>query len=91
MVKTIVFVHSKFKNLEVFISQEEKIIMFDEEEIRKTLKTKNKNLISSSSYSGMIEINDLFEYIKYSNIDEETRWDFEEWISEIILDCAKLI
>lgn len=91
MVKTIVFVHSEFKSLEVFISQEEKIIMFDENAISKILKVANKNLISSCSYGGMLEINDLFEYIRYSKVDKETRWDFEEWITEIILDCAKLI
>lgn len=91
MVKTIVFVHSKFKNLEVFISQEEKIIMFEEEEISKMLKVTNENLISACSYGGMLEINDLFEYIRYAKVDEDTRWQFEEWIKEIILDCAKLI
>ena len=74
MLKTIVFVHRRFKNLEVFISEEE-----------------NKHLVSSSSYGGMIEICDLFEYLRYAKVDEEIRWDFEEWISEIILDCAKLI
>lgn len=91
MFKTIVFVHSKFKNLEVFINQEEKVIMFEEDEIRKMLKITNNNLFPSSSYSGMMEICDLFEYIKYSKVEEGTRWEFEEWIAEIILDCAKLI
>ena len=91
MLKTIVFVHRRFKNLEVFISEEDKIIMFEEKEIRKILNIQNKHLVSSSSYGGMIEICDLFEYLRYAKVDEEIRWDFEEWISEIILDCAKLI
>lgn len=90
--KTIVFVNSKFKSLEVYLDKEEKIVLFDEDEIRKRLKIYDEDIVfSSSSYGGMIEICDLFEYIKFSGLDDNERWAYEEWFTEIVLDCAKLI
>ena len=34
---------------------------------------------------------EVFEYIRYAKVKRETRWDFEEWISDIIKDCSKLL
>lgn len=90
--KTIVFVNSKFESLEVYIDKEEKIILFDEDDIRNRLKIYDEDVVfSSSSYIGMIQVCDLFEYIKFSELDDSERWDYEEWFTEIIKDCVKLI
>lgn len=92
MFKTIVFVHKKYESLEVFINKEEKVILFDENDIRNRFKIYDEDIvITSGNYSGMLEICDLYECIKYSDVDDEIRWDYEEWLQEIILDCAKLI
>lgn len=92
MLKTIVFVHRKYESLEVFINQEERIILFDEIDIRNRLKIYDEDIVfSSSSYEGMLEICDLYECIRYSEVDDKTRWEYEDWFQEIILDCAKLI
>lgn len=89
------FKHRKFKEMEVSIFKEDKRILFPEKYIREVLDVRNQNLpMCSDTWSketSYIDIYEVFEYLRYAKVDEEKRWDFEEWISEIILDCAKLI
>lgn len=85
----------RFKEIEILLDNENKRILFPEKNIREILNVKNQDLPISSDTStnetAYIDIHEVFEYIRYAKADIETRWDFEEWISEIILDCAKLI
>ena len=48
-------------------------------------------MISSDNYSGMVEVSDLFEYFRFSKLSLYDRVEYENWIKDIILDCAKLI
>lgn len=89
------FKHRRFKEMEALIFKEDRRIVFPEKYIRRILNVKNENLPMCSDIgdkeTSYIDIHEIFEYIRYAKVDEETRLDFEEWISDIILDCAKLI
>lgn len=89
--KTIIFQHRKFGSIGVIIFVNQKRIMFDDEELREKLKIDTDEYLESGDLGGLADISNIFEYLRYAKVDKETRWDFEEWISEIILDCAKLI
>lgn len=93
MYKQYFFKHKDFGMMEVVIGEGR--IMFSNNYLKTKLKVFNKELpIMSDIFTEndcMVDFREVFEYIKYSKVDEETRWDFEEWIEETILDCAKLI
>jgi len=97
-----VFEHTKFGTMEILVEKEEKRILFSNKFLKEKLKVKHKMLpmigdtwITKSGTDEkedvLVDFHEIFEYIKYSNIDEELRWDFEEWIAEIVQDLFKLI
>ncbi|MDO4282338.1 MAG: hypothetical protein Q4D02_01765 [Clostridia bacterium] len=89
--------HKRFGIMEVIINKEHKSIHFPEKFIRKCLDVRNKDLPNCSDMwdentgEAYIYLFEVFEYIKYSKCVDETRHVFNEWLEEIILDCAKLI
>lgn len=93
MYKSYNFEHSKFEMMEVIIGDGR--ILFSNNYLKKILKVKNTQLPWASDISSkddcLVDLKEVFEYIRYSKADEETRWEFEEWIEDIIKDCAKLI
>ena len=92
MYKSYNFEHKNFGMMEVIIGEGR--ILFSHNFLKKCLKVKNKELPNASNtYSQddlWVELFEVFEYIKYSKVDEETRWEFEEWLEDIIRDCVKL-
>lgn len=89
--------HRKFGTMEVIINREQKSIHFPENFIRKCLDVRNKELpLNSDMWSKntdevYIYLAEVFDYIKYSKCPEEDRWEFNEWLEEIVYGCAKLI
>lgn len=88
MDKCVEFDNEKFGAMEVLITEDG--VLFPEQKIRKYLNVLNKELplVCDSVWIYLFEI---FEYIRYAKVKRETRWDFEEWISDIIKDCSKLL
>lgn len=95
MYKCIGFGHEKFGEMEVMILPEENRMLFSDKFLRKCLDVKNKQLPWCGEVSNdgdvWVELSEVFDYIRYARTDEETRWLFNEWISEIIMDCSKLL
>lgn len=95
MHKYIEFSYEKFGRMEVLILPEENRILFSDKFLRKCLDVKNKELPWASDIwtddDVYVELCEVFEYIRYAKVDKDTRWDFEEWISEVIMDCSKLL
>ncbi len=93
MYKCIGFNHKKFGEMEVVIGDGR--ILFSNKYLKDKLKVKNKELPGASDISSiedcLVDLKEVFEYIRYSKANEETRWEFEEWIEYIIKDCAKLV
>lgn len=93
MCKCIGFGHEKFGEMEVLL--EEDRMLFSDKFLRKCLDVKNKQLPWCAEVDNdgdaWVELFEVFEYIRYARTDEETRWCFNEWISDIIKDCSKLI
>ncbi len=89
--KTITFTHGHLGNISIVIMSEEKEILFFDDELRNKLNIQTKKMISSDNYSGMVEVSDLFEYFRFSKLSLYDRVEYENWIKDIILDCAKLI
>lgn len=91
--KCIEFSHYKFGRMEVLLGEGR--ILFSHNFFKKCLKVKNKELPNASdTYSerdSCVELFEVFEYIKYSKVDEKTRWEFEEWLADVIKDCSKLL
>lgn len=92
MYKSYGFGHRKFGEMEVIIGEGR--ILFSNNFLKKRLKVLNKELPVASDIYGKndcwIDFREVFEYIKYSKIDKETRWEFEEWMEDVIKDCARL-
>lgn len=93
MYKIIEFSHKDFGRMEVLIGEGN--MMFSDVFLRKCLDVKNTQLPWCAEISdkdtAWIRLFEVFEYIRYAKVKEETRWDFEEWISDIIKDCSKLL
>lgn len=94
MDKCVEFNNEKFGAMEVLITEDG--ILFPEQKIRKYLDVLNKELplvcdSVSDDGTAWIYLFEVFEYIRYAKVKQETRWDFEEWISDIIKDCSKLL
>lgn len=87
------FEHKEFESMEVFIVPEEKRILFSNNSLKKNLDVRNKNLPQCSDTHSesdiYVDLHEVFEYIKYSKINEDRRKLFEEWLEEIILECLK--
>ena len=92
MYKAYGFEHRNFGNMEVIIW--EGIILFSDNFLKEKLKVLNKELPGASDIYDKndcwVDFREVFEYIRYSKANEETRWEFEEWIEEVIRDCVKL-
>ena len=95
MFKLIEFSYKKFGRMKVMILPDENRILFSDKFLRKCLDVKNTKLPWASDIWGddgcWVDFVEVFEYIRYARTDEETRNDFEEWISEVIMDCSKLL
>lgn len=93
MYRCIGFGHEKFGEMEVVIGDGR--ILFSNNYLKDVLKVKNKELPWASDISSkddcLVDLKEVFEYIRYSKAEQETRWEFEEWIEDVIKDCAKLI
>lgn len=93
MYKCIGFSHCKFGTMEVLLGENR--MLFSDMFLRKCLDVRNKQLpwcADVGDKSGAwVELFEVFEYIRYARTDEETRNLFEEWISDVITDCSKLL
>lgn len=91
--KCIEFSHYKFGRMEVLLGEGR--MLFSHNFLKKSLDVRNKDLPwCSDTYSkddSCVELFEIFEYIKYAKIDEETRHLFEEWLADVIKDCSKLL
>ena len=85
MYKCIEFSHYKFGRMEVLLGEGD--MLFSNNFLRKCLAVKNKELPNSSDlYSkddSWVQLFEVFEYIRYAKVEEESRYLFEEWISDI--------
>ncbi len=92
MYKSYGFGHRKFGEMEVMIGEGR--ILFSNNFLKERLKVLNKELPRASDIYDKddcwVDFKEVFEYIKYSKVDEETRWEFEEWMEDVIKDCARL-
>ncbi len=86
------FKHKDFGTMEVVIGEGR--ILFSDNYLRDELKVVNKELPLACDISSkddcLVDLKEVFEYIRYSKASEETRWEFEEWLEEVIRDCIKL-
>ncbi len=93
MYKCIEFSHYKFGTMEVILGEGR--MLFSHNYLKKCLKVRNKELPNASdTYSkddSKVELFEVFEYIKYAKADDELRWEFEEWLADVIKDCSKLL
>ncbi len=96
------FEHKKFGKMEVLVDKEDKRILFSDNFLKEKLKVKNQmlpmigdvsitNKNNRKDYDVFTDFREIFEYIRYSKLNENDRWDFEEWVSEIVQDLFKLI
>ena len=80
MCKSYNFEHRKFGMMEISIIDGR--ILFSNNYLKDVLKVKNKELPWASDISSeddcLVDFKEVFEYIRYSKADEETRWEFEE-------------
>lgn len=92
MYKAYGFEHRNFGKMEVIIGEGR--ILFSDNFLKEKLKVLNKELPGASDIYDKndcwVDFREVFEYIRYSKANEETRWEFEEWIEEVIRDCVKL-
>lgn len=93
MYKSYYFKHKEFGEMEVVIGEGR--ILFSDSFLKEKLIVLNKELPMASDIYGeddcWVDFREIFEYIRYSKVNKETRWEFEEWIEDIIRDCSKLV
>lgn len=95
MCKCIEFSHYKFGRMEVIL--QEGNILFSNNFLKKCLEVRNTKLpycsdtCTKNKNEAWVYLFEVFEYIRYARVDEDTRYMFEEWLEDIIEDCSKLL
>lgn len=93
MFKIVEFSHKYFGRMEVMLTEDR--MLFSDQFLRNCLSVKNNQLPNCSDIgdeeSAWVDLFEVFEYVRHAKARDEIRWDFEEWIADIIKDCSKLL
>lgn len=89
------FEHKDYGKVDIYLFRKEKRLMFSDKQLRRILKVKNKMLPIIADVSVdegvLVDFQEVFEYIRYSNVNEDLRYNFEEWLTFIVSDMFKIL